>query len=174
MLCQAHAAFRSALSTRCVMLLLLTAIDIEHAQSLAAGSAPLIRSTNEADFSFRTDLWRSAFGNPADRLELRGPDQDAQDAVHADAVASLPIRILDGVQGISSEFPLMSSGELPSDEECTADQVEMSDWETSESRVAADGIKTSTKDGPSVVTAIVAIVGVIVVGGAYLSGRASA
>ncbi len=140
-------------------------------QSIVASDGAPVRLLDGTDLSMVTDFWRSTFGMLADRAVDSEKESDTTavaDHQVSDSVSAPP---MSASEMITSDLPIASTMDTQIADESSEDLVIMSDWETSESEAVVGRGKTFTKNGPSAVTAIVAIVGFIVVGGAYLSGR---
>lgn len=76
------------------------------------------------------------------------------------------------VPEVDGDLPIATESDALTVAAVDSETLAMSDWESAKKKVAGNSRgKTFTKDGPSMVTAIVGVVGLIVVFGAYLKGK---
>lgn len=126
-----------------------------------------------ADCSLVTDLWRSQFLMSTDVNQdsgdlIGGRGSSASRTMSADTSAFGSEEIASGMQG---DLPIPTETDAMETVGFSSETLTMTDWETAESHAVGAHGKTFTKDGPSAVTGIVAVVGLIVVSGAYFRGR---
>lgn len=139
-------------------------------------SVTTMRTADRADLAMDTGLWRGEFLKSSDdeASDGSGPSDEDNHRTMQALRATEVIKHSDSVnlKGIAEEY--FEDGEsLPM--ESADDQVlavvempeHLSDWEQAICNVT-DGKAAAGQKGPSVITAIVAVVGVIVVVGAYL------
>ena len=127
----------------------------------------------QADLSLITDFWRSQFRNTA---EENPTSPDLGDAANSHAprssVVGAPSTMTEElVPEVDGDLPIATESDALTVAAVDSETLAMSDWESAESRAGNSRGKTFTKDGPSMVTAIVGVVGLIVVFGAYLKGK---
>ena len=126
-----------------------------------------------SDCSLVTDLWRSQFLVSSEVNQGSADSENGQGSAAARTVGTSAHAFG------SEEIALGTQADLPIPTETdpfetvgvNSESLTMTDWESAESNAVGSKGKTFTKDGPSVVTAIVGVVGLIVVSGAYLRGK---
>ncbi len=149
--------------------------------AVVPGIGAAIRGVDRADLAFGTDLWRSEFmRSEDDRDETKDADSrdtDLEGTVVNGTTVPTPRSAL-ALSFADAAEDFFEDGMGPMMEETTdrsisiADsQLSLSEWDQAAASALAPGDKiTSSEGGPSAVTAVVAIVGAIVIVGAYLKG----
>ena len=125
------------------------------------------------DLSLVTDFWRSQFRN-ADEQNLELPQSG--NSVNTPAPRELAVDVTPAmteelIPEVEGDLPIATESDAMTFTEVDSETLAMSDWESAESQAGNPQGKKLTKEGPSMVTAVVGIVGLIVVFGAYLKGK---
>lgn len=127
----------------------------------------------QTDVSLVTDFWRSQFRNLA---EENTASPDLSKSTNAPERLSPtndsgPAGTDELIPEVDGDLPIATESDALDVETTDSETLAMSDWESAESQAGNPRGKTFTKDGPSMVTGVVGIVGLIVVFGAYLKGK---
>lgn len=124
----------------------------------------------QTDLSLVTDFWRSQFRNTAEENST-SPELSDAPGPRSSNVDSTPAMTEELVPEVAGDLPIATESDALEVAPIDSEMLAMSDWESAESQAGNSRGKTFTKDGPSMVTAVVGIVGLIVVFGAYLKGK---
>jgi hypothetical protein len=149
--------------------------------AVSPGTGAATRGIDRADLALRTDLWHSEFMRSEDDkdetkdAESQDPDLEGS-LVNGTTVAALRSSLSLSVADAARDF--FEDGMGPMMEETTdrspaitESQLSLSEWDQAAvSAVAPSDRIIPSEGGPSAVTAVVAIVGAIVIVGAYLKG----
>jgi hypothetical protein len=127
----------------------------------------------QTDLSLVTDFWRSQFRNISEENttspnESGSPNSSGPRSSATDSTTAVTQELVPEVAG---DLPIATESDALEVAPIDSETLAMSDWESAESRSGSLREKTLTKDGPSMVTAVVGVVGLIVVFGAYLKGK---
>lgn len=127
----------------------------------------------QTDLSLVTDFWRSQFRNISEENSTSPERSDTPNSPgpRSSAGDSTPAMTEELVPEVEGDLPIATESDAMTVTEVYSETLAMSDWESAESQAGNLQGKTLTKDGPSMVTAVVGIVGLIVVLGAYLKGK---
>jgi hypothetical protein len=148
---------------------------------ISVGSLLLTSLAVSPDIGWDSGLWRAAFqhlpeteqsGSKAvrDPIEPHANADAVQQGTAAEPLAALvipepvPTDVMESIADANSQEAARSS-------DVGEDGPRMSGWDQAAVSAIGGREKSFKKDGPSVVSIMVAIVGLIVVCGAYLSGR---